>query len=252
MDILEEYFKLPSNCFINSRIPKKAFTDNPEFDLKKEEKTLLKDYVENIYFQYSLKPQNINIAAYENEEFRYEEIEIIKVKLKKQSKEEKVCNLIQKYIPYPILIFLECGNYIKLNVTKKKINKVEKEKLTFEEMIYTDWINLNTLAQKQKDFLKSLDINKLSTNNLFEIYEGFINSINSFNLSKYKENFTVKPIETTLKDMNILYEVEKKEEEILFLRNTLKKESNVGTKVELNVKIKKLKKKIEDLKERLS
>lgn len=188
MDIFDKYLSLPKSCYINSRMPKKAFTDNPEFDLKKEEKTILKEYVENIYLEYSLKPHLLNIPNYDDEKVRYEEIEIIKVKLTEKFKEDKVCNIIQKYIQYPILIFIECNNFIKINATIKKINKVEKEKLSIEEMIYTHWINLNELKEKEKDFLESLSIDKLKINNLFTVYKDLINNINSFNYLNIKKN----------------------------------------------------------------
>lgn len=116
MDILEEYLNIPKSCFVNSRLPKKAFTDNPQFDLKKEEKKILKVYIDSMYLQYSLKPQLINISSYEDEEIRYEEIEIIKVK----PKEDRVCNIIQRYIPYPILLVIECNELIKLNACYKE------------------------------------------------------------------------------------------------------------------------------------
>ncbi len=252
MYTLEQYLNLPKSCFVNAKMPKKAFTDNPEFDLRKEEKEILKEYVDSIKLQYSLKPNILNIPAYEDEEVRYEEIEIIKVKVNEESKEDKVCNIIQKYIPYPILIVIEYDEFIKFNISIKKINKVEREKLAIEEMIYTDWINLNELTQKESDFLKSLNISKISTSNLFKIYEGFINSINSFNLCKYREEFKIKSVENTSNDMELLDKIEKLESEIITLRNKIKKESNLGVKVEINVKIKRIQKKIEELKSSLN
>lgn len=252
MNIFDKYLSLPKSCYINSRMPKKAFTDNPEFDLKKEEKAILKEYVENIYLEYSLKSQLLNIPKYDDEQVRYEEIEIIKIKLIEKSKEDKVCNIIQKYIQYPILIFIECNNFIKINATIKKINKVEKEKLSIEKMIYTDWINLNELKQKDEDFLESLSIDKLTTNNLFTLYKDFINAINSFNLSQYKEEFEVKSIEDTLDDIKLLENIKNIGTQISNLRNNIKKESNMGAKVEINVKVKKLQNEIEELKNKLN
>lgn len=233
-------------------MPKKAFTDNPEFDLRKEEKSIIKEYVENIYLQYSLKPQLINIPKYEDEYIRYEEIEIIKIKITEQAKENKICDLIQKYIQYPMLIIIEFNDLVKINAAIKKINKVEREKLSIEEMIYTDWIDLNELTQKEKDFLRTLSINNVKTNNLFTVYADFTNTINSFNISKYKDVFEVKSIDDIEEDIGLLEKIKTMESEIITLRNNIKKESNIGTKVELNVKIKKLQKKIEELKNRLN
>ncbi|NRY63837.1 DUF4391 domain-containing protein [Clostridium beijerinckii] len=252
MGFFEEYLVLPKSCIINARMPKKAFTDNPEFDLRKEEKSIIKEYIENIYLQYSLKPQLINIPKYEDEYIRYEEIEIIKIKITEQGKENKICDLIQKYIQYPMLIIIEFNELVKINAAIKKINKVEREKLSIEEMIYTDWINLNELTKKEKDFLRTLSINNVKTNNLFTVYEDFTNNVNSFNISKYKDVFEVKSVEDTINDIELLEKIKTIESEITTLRNNIKKESNIGAKVELNVKIKELQKKIEEIKNRLN
>ena len=248
MENINEFLGLPKSCFINTRMPKKAFTDNPEFELKKEEKAILKEEIDNIYFEYSLKPLILNISKYEDDNVRYEEIEIFKIKLNNENKYNKVCEFIQKYIQYPMLIIIEHNNTIKINAAIKKINKVDNSKLVIDEMIYTDWINKDAVTEKEIDFLKSLSISKFNTNNLFTVYEGYINSIKSFIVAKYKDEFEVKSIDKVSKDIEILDKITKLENEVIGLRNNIKKETNIGSKVELNVKIKKIEKEIESLK----
>lgn len=251
MDTIEKYFNLPKDCNINNKIPKKAFTNNPEFDLKKEEKDLLKDYIESIYIEYCLKPQFINIPVYEDEYVKYTEIEIVKINIKDRTKEEKICEMIQKYIQYPMIIILCNEEYLKINGALKHINKVEKDKLIIEKMIYTDWINEDELSDNDKLFLESISINKITINNLFTVYRDFINCIESYNLSKVKGSFEVKSIHDTSHDIDILEKIEALENEIEILRSKIKKEVNMGAKVEINVKIKKLQRNIEKLKSEL-
>lgn len=251
MDIIENLFKLPKETHINSRIPKKAFTNNPEFDLKKEEKDILKDFIEKIYLEYCIKPQFINIPSYEDEFVRYTEIEIIKINIAAKAKEEKVCEMIQKYIQYPMIIVIQNESYIKINTALKHINKVEKDKLTIERMIYTDWINVEDISDNEKLFLDSLSIDKLTTNSLLTVYNDIINRIESFNISKIKGNFEIKSISDTAEDVEILEKISELENEISLLRNKIRKEVNMGAKVELNVKIKRIQKNIENLKSNL-
>lgn len=251
MDIIYKYLNLPKSCYVNSKMPKKIFTDNPTFDLRKEEKIILKEYIEGIYFEYSLKPQILNIPRYEDENIRYEEIELIRVKISEESKYKKVCELIQKYIQYPILLFVECNNSILLNTAIKKINKIEKEKLSIEQMLYTDWIKIDNVSSKERVFLSSFSIDKQVLNNIFTLYQGYINIIKSFQISKYKDDFEVKSSDEISNDSEVLNKINELENEIEVLRRKLKKESNMGIKVELNVKIKKLQKKIIELKSNL-
>lgn len=250
--MLHKYLNLPKRCFINTRIPKKAFINNSEFNLKSKEKEMLQKYVKSIYLKYSLKSDVLNIPSYEDEEVRYEEIQIIQVKISKQENEEHICDIIQKYIPYPIIIVINFSSFIKFNISIKNINKVETEKLVIKNMLYTDWINSNELSQKERDFLESLDITKLLHINLFKTYEEVVNIINSFITSKYRKNFKIQSQDSNLKDIKLLEKIEILENEITTLRNQLKQESNIGNRVELNVKIKNIEKNIVMIKSNFS
>lgn len=248
MENINEFLGLPKGCLVNTRMPKKVFTDNTEFELKKEEKDILKEEIDSIYFEYSLKPQLLNIPRYEDDNVRYEEIEIFKVKINNENKYSKVCGLIQKYIQYPMLIIVENNNFIRINAAIKKINKIDNSKLVIDEMIYTDWIKKNELTGKERAFLNSLSIIDLNTNNLFTIYESYLNSIRSFLAAKYKNEFEIKSISEISNDIEVLNKINSLENEVINLRNNIKKETNMGTKVELNVKIKRIEQEIEKLK----
>lgn len=252
MENISEFLGLPKSCYINARVPKKTFTDNPEFDLRKEEKSILKDEIKSIYFEYSLKPSLLNIPKYEDKNVRYEEIEVFKLIINNENKYSKPCELLQKYIQYPMIIIIECNNSIRINAAIKKINKVDSSKLLVDEMLYTDWINKDNLKEKELAFLESLNIKNLNTNNLFNVYEGYINSIKRFIASKYSNEFGVKSIEEISNDIEVLDKINSLENEVISLRNSIKKEINMGTKVELNVKIKRIEKEIKSLKNMLS
>lgn len=252
MENISEFLGLPKSCLISTRMPKKAFIDNPEFELKKEEKAILKEEIDSIYLEYSLKPQLLNVPKLENDNVRYEEIEIFNVKINNENKYSKVCELIQKYIQYPMIIIVEHNNFIRINVAIKKINKVDNSKLVVDEMIYTDWINKDQLTEKEISFLESLSISNLNTNNIASIYEGYINCIRSFIAAKFKYDFKVKSIIEVSNDIEVLDKITNLENEVINLKANIKKETNMGAKVELNVKIKKTEKEIESLKYTLS
>lgn len=252
MKNISEFLGLPKSCLMSTRMPKKAFIDNPEFELKKEEKAILKEEIDSIYLEYSLKPQLLNVPKLENDTARYEEIEIFNVKINNENKYSKVCELIQKYIQYPMIIIVEHNNFIRINATIKKINKVDNSKLVVDEMIYTDWINKDQLTEKEISFLESLSISNLNTNNIASIYEGYINCIRSFIAAKFRDDFEVKSTNEVSNDIEVLDKITNLENEVISLKTNIKKETNMGVKVELNVKIKKIEKEIESLKCTLS
>lgn len=252
MENINEFLGLPKSSLVSARMHKKAFTDNPEFELKKEEKVILKEEIDSIYFEYSLKPLILNIPKYEDDNVRYEEIQIFKVKINNENKCNKVCELLQKYIQYPMLIIVEHGNFIRINAAIKKINKVDNSKLIVDEMIYTDWINRENLTDKEIFFFKGLSISKLNTNNLLNVYKGYLNCIRSFLTARYRNTFKVKSDNEISYDINVLDKINRLENEIISLKSNIKKETNMGIKVELNVKIKRIEKEIQNLKDILS
>lgn len=252
MKDIYDFFELPKGCYVNSRMPKNIFNNNPEFELRKEEKSILKDEINSIYFEYSLKPSLLNISSYEDKDVRYEEIEIFKVNINNENKYVKVCELLQKYIQYPMLIIVEHNNFIKINLAVKKINKIDRNKLMIEEMIYTEWIDKDNLKSKEISFFNSLSISNCNTNNLFTIYKDYINCVKNFITSKYSNEFKIKSIEEVSNNIEVLDKINNLENEADILKKNIKKESNMGTKVEVNIKIKKIEKQIESLKNNLN
>lgn len=252
MKNISEFLELPKSCFINSRIPKNTFTNNLEFQLKREEKALLKEEIDSIYLMYSLKPAWLNISKYEDDDVRYEEIEILKVKINNENKYVKVCELLQKYIQYPILVIIEQENNIKINAAIKKINKVDRSKLIVEEMIYTEWINLDELNSKESLFIQSLSISNFNTNNLFLLYDDYVNRIKSYITLRYSDEFKVKSKDEVINDSKILERIDNLENEVILLKKNIKKETNMASKVEVNIKIKEIQREIESLKNTLS
>lgn len=251
MEQIERYFNLPERCYANTFIPKKAFIENPEFNMTSAEKNILKEQVKNIYALYSLTPESTGIPAYEDEEVRYKAIQITKVKLKDESHSEKVCQIIQKYVHTPMIILIEHEAYIRFNLAMKRIHKTTRELLVIGDMIYTDWINTEELTEKDRDFLESLDVRKNSISNLEKVFKGIASSINSYNLSAYRNEFKEKTVEEIQADLEVMKQLEALEGQVTLLKSQMKKESNMGTKVELNIKIKKIQKEMQVLQEKI-
>jgi len=240
-----ESMELYDDCKVDSTIFKKAFYDNA--DITKVDKDILKEDVEKIIFKYSLKEGNINVPTYKDEEIEYDEIEIIEVNISNESKHKKICELIQKVIPYPLILVVRMDNKILINTAYKRINKNDEEKNTIEQFIYTDWFDLDNINENQMKFLQSINIKKLSFVNMYKLYCSFVDKINILNASKLSGDFN--SLEN--KDIEVINklndEVNYIDDEINKLRILIKKESQFNRKMDMNIKIKKLETKRKDL-----
>ena len=154
-----ESLGIPEACRLDKRLPKNQF-----YGLAKMNSAQQKSFaaqVESITWTHTLKKSTINISPFVSEQVEYIEVAFIHVKLHEKSGHRKVSEVIQR-IPYPVVLFMSCGAELCINVASKRISQADISKLTTDEYLYTDWIDLSHPDNAQKTFLKSIRVNRLS------------------------------------------------------------------------------------------
>ena len=126
-----------------------------------------------------------------------------------------------------------------LNAAHKSINKADENKNTVEELIYTDWISLLRLSDREEKFIESMNIKGFSFNNFYRFYCDVIDRINIFNASKYQSDFEALNIKGVVKVKAIVDEIEKLDVRILKFKSKIKHEVQFNKKVEMNIEINK-------------
>lgn len=234
-----EKLSIPLECRLNNTIYKKLFYENAS--MNKRDKEIFTNNIDKIIWLYSLKKDTINIKPYKDEEKEYEEVEFIQVNLNSENKYKNIAEIIQRTIPYPMILIFTFENKILLNAAQKRVNRTDESRNTIEEFIYTDWIDLSNLAQREEDFINNLNIRKLSFINFYKFYSSFVDKINLFNASKYNENFNTIEDKNPKEIKEISDKIARLDMEISNLKNGIKKEVHFNKKVEMNINIKKLK-----------
>lgn len=238
---MKEYIRLfnaPDECYEGGRIAKKLFYE--EGNLNSSDRELFTTDINKIVLEYMFSEDRINIKAYKDEEIECEEIAVIRVILENDRKFKRICEIIQRAIPYSIILICEFENKVIFNVANKKINKVDIDKNTIDEMLYTEWINLDSQVETDDKFFDELDIRKWSYIDLYKFYNSFVDNVKLYNAAKYSNNIDgLKNLEVEVVK-EITDKIEKLGLEIVRLRNNLKKESQFNKKIEINIKIKKI------------
>ena len=214
-----EIFNLPKECKIDKNISKEVIYKNAEADEKL--KRVFIDNVEKIRFMYLLNFSNSNIQEYINDKERFEEIDFIKIILKEKGKENIISKLFHQLIPKSTVIILEFKTEILISTSNKKI---EKERVTVEEVFNSNWIDI------ENKILDELDYKKLNSTNLKLFYENIIEKVRIINLSRelnYKNS-----IES--ENIDLLEELNKEIEELKLLR---KKETQINRVAEIQTKL---------------
>lgn len=233
-----EYFNVTKDSVLENTIPKNSFYNNG--NLKKNDKELFVNGIEKIIWEYSLKEESEGFRSYTDDNVEYGEIEVIRVILKEDCRYKKIAEIIQKTIPYPMIIIFELENKVLFNTASKRINKSDDNKNIVEDFNYTNWIDITNLNNKEIKFLKSLNIKNIMVNDFYKLYEEITNKIIIFNTSVYEEgdtNIENKDIEEIkvikAKIDNIIMEIEK-------AKRQRDKEKQLNKRIDYQVKIKKL------------
>ncbi|WP_129597595.1 DUF4391 domain-containing protein [Anaerophilus nitritogenes] len=246
---LYEKMNIPKECEVGNTIFKKLFYENS--NMSSNDKDIFTNHIDKILWKYSFKEENLNIKAYKTDELDYEEIAVIEVLLNDEKKYKRISEIIQNTIPYPLILIFVKQDKILLNGAYKRVNKVDVSKNTVEDYIYSSWINLSNLKDNEEKFLESLNIKECSFINIYKFYCSFVDQINIFNASNITgdfDNLKNKDIE----EINTLNaEIENLNIKVEKLRGDLKKEQHFNKRLDINIKIKKIESKRNNLIEKL-
>ena len=127
--------KIPERAIVSKKISKAFFIRN--FELSSADKKILNEIIMMEWLA-SIKPSNSNIALFQNETYNFEEIQVMTCTLSGnliKGTIDRVTNLFQKHIPYPIFLVIENADEFVVNVCDKKINQNDKSKRTIEAFI---------------------------------------------------------------------------------------------------------------------
>ena len=151
---------LPEACFLGKRVYKKLFYENAA--LSAADKKAFSEDILDIQWCYTLKPETIAIARYEDNDREYHEIALMQVNLKNDQHSKRLAQIIQRAIPYPLLIVFTQGSRFALNVADKRINQADREKIRVDAFYDTDWLDLNDLSASEINFIDK------TTNTIFK------------------------------------------------------------------------------------
>ena len=244
---------IPERSLLNKKITKSFFLKN--FELSSPEKKVLNNTIQSMDWISSIKPSNSNIPEYRDENYVFEEIQFMLCTLNENAlslNSDKCISLFQKYIPYQIVLIVEDDHGFILNTCDKRINLNDKSKRTIERQISTPVISKLYKNEITSSFLDSLDFITQDKISLQRLYEGYINSIIQLQSAIVTGSFNKKIGSRTEEDLNLLESMNKIEKEVIRLTNQLKKETQMSSKVSLNMEIQKQRNEIEIIKNKLS
>ncbi|KHT22166.1 DUF4391 domain-containing protein [Pectobacterium carotovorum] len=200
---------VPSSCVLNKPLFKKMFQQHAALDAK--DKKALKDDVDKIRWLYTLKPSTINIAPFSDDLRDYGELAFLYVELSNTKSAERIGHLINRAIPYPLVIFFvhsenkgteETGEpdlnvrekqhvkeQLAICLADKRINKADQTKWVIEDFQLSPWLSLSKVTEIAKVFVNSLNFTSLPHSNFWQFYQAFMARVQALQCAEVSGRF---------------------------------------------------------------
>ena len=259
--LIEDLINVPNAAIVNNIIPKQDIFEAT--GMNKSDKDYFVRYVKQIRWLYKFDDASVRINPFVNDEKSYLEAELISIKLKKEFQEynhntgkfhrfdsrlNRIVDILLRFIPYPILLCAEFNDEIKFYVSHISESKSDYDKITLDELIYTDWIDVNNLDGFDKELIDKLQIDNLDKTNVFTFYDDMVTAIIQYNGSKevgQEVTLSSDEIQKIMDDIKVL------ERKIAEIRVAIRREDNFNKKMDYNIQIKELQMEIKLVQEEL-
>lgn len=251
MENLNTILNLPERTLVNKRLTKAFFKRN--FDLTLSEKSLMDDYsiVIGLDWLASISPNTANIATYQDATSTFEEVQVISVEIGIPGFErnsQQVAELVQKYIPYHLVLCVYSGDRFLFNTCDKRINQNDASRRTIEKRYFTEAIKRKGNEERQEEFLASLSFDKLHKTDLKAFYNSYTQRIIALQTAGISGLFVPRSQSRSEADRAHLEKIENLTGEIAVLQARAKKETQLAVRVRLNTEIQQKRKEIDLLK----
>lgn len=235
---------LPANAMVEQRIPKKLLVEQGAPTAA--DKRQIQDGIEELQWVAALKPTNIAVPAYRDVEREYLEVAVLTAVFRQNAKVVRLTELIHRAVPYPVLLvssFIDGDtNGIAVSAAHKRFAQNEAGKHVVDEIITTAPLALNEVpSMETQAFMGSLALSRMPTRDLFQFYQGWVNSIVGFAVAGITGRFSLpkSPEQARRKQESISVYLQTLDE-LSVLRKQAGKEKQMNRLVELNINIKRL------------
>ncbi|MBP2046743.1 DUF4391 domain-containing protein [Methanobacterium aggregans] len=247
MSKLSEITDIPVKCELGNTVFKKFFYENAK--LNRSDRDLFIQSIDKIKWEYCLKNETINIKPFKDDIREYSEVEILKIGLKIPNKTKRIAEIVMRAIPYPMVIIFQYGNQIQLFTAHQRLNLSNNNKNALEELIFTDWINLDDPDEADEKLFENLNIKNLSFTNFYTFYKDIVDALIKYNVSK----LIGEPVADDADEVKSLYDdLTSLDTEIEAIKSRMGKETQFNRRLEMNIKVKELEDQKKELTDKLN
>ncbi|MCH9647782.1 MAG: DUF4391 domain-containing protein [Deltaproteobacteria bacterium] len=228
---------LPEASRVDKRIFKRMVLDHGK--LTAADKKALSDDVSKLTWKYALKADTVQVLPYEDAEREYLEIAIVEALLSNRGRAARIAEIIQRAIPYPVLLVLVEGSGLCLNVAHKRFSRAEEGGIVAEGFLCSPWLE-QPLSDLDREFCQALALSRLSRVDFFALYRGMVNAVLARMCAEFSGTLVVDGRQPEQDRRQRLEQCHDLDREITSLRAVIRDQNRFADQVELNTRIKEL------------
>jgi len=232
---------LPDSSLLDKRIFKRMVIDHGQ--LTPADKKTLSEDIKGVKWKYTLKASTVQVLPYEDPEREYLEVAVVEAVLNRRRKTPRIAEMLQRAIPYPVLLVLVEGLGVCISVAHKRFNLAEKGSIVADGFLRTTWIDEPT--EVDEAFFEALALTNLPQVDFHALYGGMVSAVLTRCASEVTEAWTPGVGVSESVRRARLDEYHAVQREMESLRKALRVEHRFAEKVELNTRIKDLEARLE-------
>jgi len=241
--------ELTASTRVQQRVAKKLLLENGAPTAT--DKRAISDGIEETQWVAALKPGNIGVPIYRDETREYLEIAVLHVTLRPGAKTTRLTELIHRAIPYPVVLIATRGIQTDISLAHKRWAQNEAGKVVLDGDLLTAAMT-GERPEIERDLLEALPLSKQSRSSLFNLYQSWEDCLIAFQAAQQTGAFTLLGTDARRRArMMALQESIELGQQLVSLRAAAKKASQMARQVELNLQVKKLERKLAQVKDDL-
>ncbi|MFN0222637.1 DUF4391 domain-containing protein [Paenibacillus sp. KR2-11] len=237
--------ELPVSALVDQRVPKRLLLENGA--ITASDKRLINDGIQEINWIAAIKPTTVGVPEYRDDGREYLEIAILSLTLRSQAKTGRIAELVHRAIPYPVWLLILQEEQVTISLAHKRWAQNEINKVVLEGEVVELGIESHLKPEAKRGFLQALSLMNQRRTNLMVLYQGWIDTLLALQAAHLTGVFVqVNTTEHAALRREALAQYNHLSRQIATLRSQAIREHQINRRVELNVEIKRLEKKLDE------
>lgn len=231
---------------MDQRIPKKLLLEQGAPTAT--DRRLIQDGVETLTWVAALKPATVGVPSYSDEAHDYPEIAVVAAELRPAARAARLVELLHRAIPYPLVLVTAQEGGVSLSLAHKRRSEGETGRVVLEGVEATAPMRPEVPTLREEAFLASLALASQPRRDLHALYEGWIGCVTALAAARITGRYAPPTSrEQTVARRAALDEIQRLRRAADRLRVEARKERQLDRRVELNMEIRRLDGRIQQL-----